>query len=89
MWYRIYGEETVAAIKEGDKLLCHPTDEGQRQMAPTGEENNSQVYEVKELLADSIVICAVGETLGYAVTMTKTVSRNDLLRSKWWWWMEE
>ena len=80
MWTLITSPNQVKSLASNDELLHHPCDGGLRVDNPTGFEKNSQVYTIKQI-EDDLLILYFNGTSSYS---SRGVSCESIVEGEWW-----
>jgi hypothetical protein len=84
MWTKI---KDVKKVEIGDKILRHPSNGENAVQQPTGQEENSDFYEVTSKTFDGVSMkwLATGTIENISLgNMTRQVSFSDLVNGQWW-----
>lgn len=84
MWVKI--SDKIKIIK-GDKILRYPSDGESSTKQPTGQEENSDLYEVTNISFEGVVLkWLVNGSIDRMKfgNMTRQVTFSDLKKGEWW-----
>jgi hypothetical protein len=84
MWTKL---SDVTKIEEGDRILKHPSGGGTIVGQPTGQETNSDLYEVISKTFDGITLKWLANAIIASMNLentTRQVTASDLLNGEWW-----
>lgn len=85
MWVKISDK---TKINNGDKILRYPSDGETAKEQPTGQEENSDLYEVTSKSFDGVTLkWLVSGTIDRMKlgNMTRQVNYSDLKNGEWWY----
>jgi hypothetical protein len=84
MWTKL---SDVTKIEKGDRILRHPSDGVNVVGQPTGQEINSELYEVTSKTFDGVTLKWLANAIIASMhlgNMTRLVKASDLLNGEWW-----
>jgi hypothetical protein len=88
MWKKIITLKEIQNIKVNDLILQHPTNDQKGIENPTGQENNSEFYEVTTVTADGIKLNYLSQSNSFGGltinSMVRELSYSDLITGIWW-----
>ena len=84
MWTKF---SDVSKIEKGDRILRYPSDGGTIVGQPTGQETNSDLYEVTSKTFDVVTLKWLANEIIVGMNLenaTRQVTASDLLNGEWW-----
>jgi len=88
MWIPIVSKQQIQELKVGVKILYHPSSESDTSSNPSGQESNSELYQIMSISIEGLTVEYIAKNLSFGsmnvISMRKQIDINQLLGGNWW-----